>query len=274
MTNCKTFMLKNLLVALIIVSLTACSTMGKQQYDVTTMQSVGNALLGLADEKRQLGQYQEAFVYYKESEKYALKRNDKYSFGLSQLKRASLHIKLGELAQAEPLIVAIKELQSYESVGLENEILFVEAQYAHFSGQTEQAILALKTLQKNYAKNEEKRLYYQFVSWVYAPDSVALTTIEQAYQTLLALKQQRELYNIEIFSYAVSHYGQYLASQQMSRAESVLTEAVAHFSMLEQSNNIARMYDLLADYFDAIEVPKKAQYYRKQATRIRTLKII
>lgn len=263
-----------LAVSIALFGLSACSSIDKQSYDVTTIQSVGDALMSLADEKRQLGEYQEALIYYDESEKYALKRNDKYRFALSQLKRASIYLKLDQPEKTQQIIDDISQLERFEKVGLGNPLTFVMAQLAHHRGNTQAAVELLQKLQKNFHKNPEKRLYYQLVSWVYSPQSVEFSVIQKGYAELLTLKQQGLLYNIEVFSYAVSHYGQYLAENGMLEAENVLKEAIRHFSMLEQSNNIAKMYMLLADYHQQQNNPEQVEYYRQQAKRITDLKII
>lgn len=273
MTNAIRFLLIVLTVSSAF-GLVSCSSVDKQNYDVTTLQSVGNALLTLADEKRQLGQYQEALVYYQESEKYALKRNDKYGFGLSQLKRAAVHLKLDEAEQAKKLMDSVTQIEQFEPVGLVNSLLYIQAQYQQYLGNTEVALQHLSTLQQAFKNQPEKRIFYQFVSWVYDNSSVPITTIATGYNVLAELKNEGRLYNIEIFSYAVFQYGSYLTAQNNELAEPILFDAIAHFSMLEQSNKIADCYLLLADFFAQQNQPDKSQYYQQQANRISELKVI
>lgn len=270
MTN----VIKTLFVLLSTYIILACSSLDKQDYAVTTMQSVGHSVFELADQKRQLGQYQEALMYYLESEKYALKRNDKFSFGLSQLKRGAIYLKLGEADKTLGIIDAVSEIERFESVGLGNALLFVKAQYQQHLGNTDTAVAYLRQLQENYRTEPEKHIYYQFVSWVYQPDSVDLAKIATGYNTLLALKEQGQLYNIEIFSYAVVHYSAFLVEQNNDLAESILFAAIDHFSMLEQSNKIAQCYEMLSVYFVKQEQPDKAEYYQQQAIKIGSLKVM
>ncbi|MBU2883435.1 hypothetical protein KO525_13870 [Psychrosphaera sp. B3R10] len=258
----------------VVLGLTSCSSVDKQQYEVTTLQSVGNALLTLADDKRQLGQYKEALVYYQESEKYALKRNDKYGFGLSQLKRAAVYLKLNEVEKAKELMDAVAQIEQFEPVGLKNSLLYVKAQYQQYLGNTDIALEHLSTLQKAFKNEPEKRIFYQFVSWVYDNSSVPVTTIATGYNVLAELKSEGRLYNIEIFSYAVFQYGKYLTAQNNELAEPILIDAIGHFSMLEQSNKIADCYLLLSDFFAQQNLPEKSQYYQQQAKRITELKVI
>ncbi|MDC2889694.1 hypothetical protein [Psychrosphaera algicola] len=83
---------------------------------------------------------------------------------------------------------------------------------------------------------------------MYDNSSVPVTTIATGYNVLAELKSEGRLYNIEIFSYAVFQYGKYLTAQNNELAEPILIDAIAHFSMLEQSNKIADCYLLLSDF--------------------------
>jgi len=262
---------KAILISFFSFCMFACSSKPQKNYDVTTLQTISYALLDLADRKRQLEQYEQALMLYREAESYALKRNDRMTAGLSKLKRAAIHIQLGQNDLAQGLIKEVENTILYEAVPLDGAVVLLKAQLLKANGEPESALQLLFTLETQYKDNTEKRNYYRMVAWSYMPSKFELTEIEQSVSELSALKKQHKLNNIEIYSYAIYHYTRYLAEQNNILAETYIPIAIDHFSTIELSNKIQKCYELAAQYYTRTNQPKKAEYHQQQADHLRTL---
>jgi len=254
---------------ILLLSLVAsCSTKPKKNYQVTTLQSISYSLLDLADRKRQLQQYEQALLLYREAESYALQRNDKYTIGLSQLKRAAIRIQLQQPKLALELIGDVERMVKFENVELAHPLMYIQAQYAKLTGEGATALRLLNQLQAHYQQDPEKLGYYRFVAWSYQHDAVAIDQIEADLNLLTRLKAERKLANIEIYSYAIFHYLNYLVAKDDDRAEGVIKIALAHFSEVELSNKIIECYQLASRFYEKRQLSEKAMYFRQQAARL------
>ena len=255
----------------LLVILVSCSSKPQKSYDVTTLQTISYALLDLADRKRQMEQYEQALMLYRETESYAFKRNDRVTAGLSQLKRAAIHIQLEQLQQAEQLIADVQKTVKFEAVPLDNAVKLIQARLAKAKGETELAGQLLAELEDLFKEDLEKRSYYRIVAWNYQPDKFELASIGKSVDELTGLKKQRKLNNIEIYSYAIYHYARFLAEQNNVLAETYLPIAIEHFSEIELSNKIQSCYELAAGYYARTAQLEKAEYHKTQAARLKSL---
>ena len=254
-----------------ILLLSACSSKPQKNYQVTTLQSISYSLLDLADRKRQLQQYEQALLLYRETESYALKRNDKLTAGLSQLKRAAIYIQLGQPETALALIEDVERWVAFENVPLAQAVTLLRAQYARLMNDVPQALSLLKDLRVQFQQDPEKHSYYRVLAWSYDPASTSLVDVENDIALLSERKQTHKLNNIEIYSYAIFQYAKYLVERGDDKAEGVLTTAIAHFSEVELSNKIIQCYELAASFYQRRAQAEKATYYREQAHRILAL---
>ncbi|MFT4925839.1 MAG: hypothetical protein ACI8WB_001934 [Phenylobacterium sp.] len=249
--------------------LAACSSAPEKVYDVTTYQSLSYALLDMADRKRQLEHYDEAIKYYLQGESYALKRNDKITVGLSRLKRAAIHLIRQQHPQAWVLISDVEQMNQYESLDLDNALLFLKARFAHANGDTPSALSQLKQLEQAYAASGdiEKQIYYRLVGWQYQPASIAavsLSAIEQDIAVLDIRVETHQQNNIEIYSYALYHYAKRLVELADPKAVQAIDKAIKHFSRLELTSKIRDCYQLAADYYAGVGDVDKAAYFNQQ----------
>ncbi len=243
---------------------TACSTYPQNQYKVTVNQSLSYKIFKMADRKRQLEQFDLAIGLYLESEKYALKRNDKYLIGLSMLKRASIQIDLKNPKPAATLLTQVRTMNMNETLDLAGPILFIDAKLAKLNGDILLAINKLQILQKSYANNIEKQIYYNTVSSVYQSQNIKTTTMMTNINILDNLLKENNLNNIEIYSYVIYQYAKMLAHAGNSQAEKMIFNAINHFSNLELPNRISACYQLAGHYYEMVGNKEKASYYQQQ----------
>ena len=264
--------LKIALTLLVGISLlTGCSSKPKKDYQVTTLQSVSFVLMEMADHKRQQGQFNKALFMYREAENYALKRNDKHTLALSMLKRAAIHIEQQSLQQARIIIDEVTLMNQHEALEVSSSIKFLEAKYAYESSDITTAVALLTQLQKEYATQPEKQIYYRLVTWVYQREAVSIQQIEKDIQLLIELKTKAELQNIEIYSYALFQQANYLAEQNDAKAEQAIRMAIRQVSELELSKKISDCYLIGAAYFQRQGQQEKSKYYQQQADNITSL---
>jgi tetratricopeptide (TPR) repeat protein len=249
---------------LIILLLVSCSSPPKIQYQVTTYKQLSETFLQRADTKRQLKEYEQALSLYKQAEGYAQKRNDKTLMGVSQLKRAVIHLQLSQRNEADILISQVEQMSQYEATDLANPLRFIRAKLAYLDGDIKTAIALLIQLEQTFIAIPEKSIYYRMVRWEYQPDSVATSVIEQDMVVLDKLVAEDELRNIEIYSYALYQHAKWLGGQGDSRFDAAINKALAHFSSMALVSKIRDCYQLAADYHRLVGDAEKAAYFQAQ----------
>lgn len=261
-------MIKIFFFSIAVVALSACSSLGKKSYDVTTLQSIAYALLDLADQKRQQEQWQQAILLYEEAEQYIIRRNDKVLLGISQLKRASVLIQLEQLDAAEKLISKVEQIAQFEAPSLTPSILYIQAKYAFAQNDVNGAIAKLETLKTMHSEHPEKRAYYEIAAWVYQPEATSINQIAKNVAQLKSLKDDGKLENIEIYSFATFQYAKYLSANALSSAPQALEQAIQHFSTLELSNKVRDLYGFAARYYQQVNDQARAKYYKNQQEQL------
>ena len=264
-SHLRPFLQNKTLLILLAVLLCGCSSPPLVEYQVTTFKEISLSLLALADRKRQLELYDEALLLYLEAENFAQKRNDKTSLGISRLKRAAIHIELKQYPQAETLINQVEQMNQFDTVDLANPLMFIQAKLSYSKGDVTEAVGLIAQLEQAYIEVPEKNIYYRMVRWVYQPKGVLMAVIEQDMAVLEALVAEHQLMNIEIYSYALLHYAEWVATQKDSRAEAAITKAIEHFSQLELTSKIRDCYQIGADYYQLMGQRDKAAYFQAQA---------
>ena len=266
-------MIRLLALGLIVFIVIGCSSAPDKSYEVTTYKDISTKLMGFADRKRQEAHYGDAIELYLEAEKYAIKRNDKYLLGLSQLKRSSIAIVQGRQTEASLLLAEVENMVRFEQVDLKLAIDFVKAKMAAAIGDTLTAKALFKGLEKYYSTDEqafaqEKQIYYRLQGWSLDYQGLSAAQVEADISTLRELYQAKQLNNVEIFSFALMSYLTWQVANQSSTAPDILTEALAHFATLELSNKTAECYLLGAEYYQSQGDKQKAEYYQAQASKI------
>ena len=200
-------MIKFILLLLVASALCGCSSAPDVSYDVTTYKDMSVKLMGFADRKRQEAHYGDATELYLEAEKYAIKRNDKYLLGLSQLKRAAIAIVQGRLTESSLLLNEVEQMVAFEQVDLKNAIDFVKAKMAIANGDKDTAKALFKGLEDFYqsdaAYSLEKQIYYRLQGWSVDYQGLSGVQIEADINSLRGLYQTQQLNNVEIFSFAL-----------------------------------------------------------------------
>lgn len=264
-------MIKWIIVFTTLSLLTACSSKPKPNYDVTTLQSISYALMDLADKKRQEENYQQALLLYQEADKYAGRRNDKYLLGLSKLKQAAIHIKTEAFKLAEANLSEVRGIATFEEAKLEAPLMFLQAEYWANTKELEKSKNLYIQLKQRFQSDPIRSAYYQIGWWRYEPKSL---TTEQARALVNRVEQAKldgTLENIEIYSFVLLKFTEHKLKNKDDDAEALGLRTVKHFTQLEQSRKVLRLYEMMSLYAREKSDLEKAKYYDAQALRIKNL---
>lgn len=249
------------MLGLLLCLSTGCSSPPEKDYQVTEYRLLANLWMQQADRKRQQEIYPAALTLYQRAEKYALKRNDRLVIGIARLKRAAIHISLSELDKAEQLLLEVERMEQFEPAGLDKSSRFIRAKWLKAQGQVEQAKVILAELEQFYQEQPERNIYYRLVRWSYDYNSVDMAAVDADLQVLNKRVDERQLDNIEIYSFALYEYARYLTKMQDERASAAIDKAIEHFSSLELTAKIRDCYKLAADYYRSSNQLEKAEYF-------------
>ena len=250
--------------------LLACSSKPKQNYDVTTLQSISYALMDLADSKRQQENYPQALLLYQEADKYSVQRNDKYLLGLSKLKQASIHIKTSALKEAELLINEAREMAVNEVPRLEPAVKFLQAQWYVESGNTSASESLYLQLIERFKGDAVRSAYYQMAWWQHIPTYLTLAQATALLERVEKIKNDGELENVEIYSFMLLQYTKRVLQADEVTGASQAKAAIAHFTSLEQTAKIKQIYSWLSAYLARSGQIEQSDYYQRQVETIET----
>ncbi|WP_125780110.1 hypothetical protein [Pseudoalteromonas rubra] len=248
--------------------LSGCSSAPERDYQVTTYQRQAAAWLAQGDRKRQLGDYQQALAYYGNAYRYASKRHDAEQMGLARLKQAAVYIRQRQLERAEQRIAQAEVFARFEQTELASAIDFVRSKLAFARGDQGQALALVAKLQTQFSEQTEKHIYYRWVGWQYAPETLDWAQAELDIAQLAKLKTDKSLNNIEIQSFVLYHNVLWRTESGQSGVEQALDAAIRHFASLELSNWLAACFKLAAQYYDAAGEAERAQYYQARLTEL------
>ncbi|TMP24441.1 hypothetical protein CWB99_22115 [Pseudoalteromonas rubra] len=249
--------------------LSGCSSAPERDYQVTRFKRQAAAWLAQGDSQRQQGNYQLALRYYDNAFRYASRRHDPQQMGLARLKQAAVYISQGHTTQAEDKIAEAVMFDKNEHTELKPAIDFMRSKLAFARGQQAQALALVEQLQTRFADDAQRRIYYRWVGWQYAPSRLDWLQAEKDIQTLFKLKADKALNNIEVLSFVIYHNLVWRIATTRDKVPAALDIAIKHFASLELTNRLIECFDIAAKYYNDAGDIDRALYYKARFTQLR-----
>ena len=263
----KSMKIKILIISLILLA--GCSSKPEKIYQVDNLQQASNSFMKLADRKRQQEEFTEATELYLRAEQYALKRNNQLQVGVSKLKRALIHITLDDNKSAEKLIQEVELANRIEQLDLTQAINFVNAKLLINKGKKNQAFELLSSLEIHYQSDVERKAYYQLMRWSHDYQQLDSISVENIIGLLKARFDSKDLHNVEILSFAYLERARWAVDNAgLEQGQKILDQAVKHFSLLELTPKIAKVFMFSAEFYQRQGLTVKSNYYKAAFQRL------